>query len=279
MEKKEKENQESNENQENQENQEKTEDLNDAEQVIKEENKTEEKKLTQEELIGEVMYEKDKGIIYNFWQHFKLNSPFYLTLFVCILIIDYYTVKNLLFSLFSMVLIQIWGYFTHWMSHNRYLHDATGMDWHDIHHGANSKDYHNILIETYVNIVFSGGVVIIILNIILSSLLGPSFQLFNYYVILLWSFIYTTGHLINFHFLKFLTHKNHHISNGLTNYGPDWIDIVLKTKPNNDVIENENSFIINAILGTAIIIWYLNTKYDPVKMIKDLINYFVPLNM
>jgi len=258
---------------------EKTEHLNVAEQVIKEENKIEEKKLTQEEFTGEVMYEKDKGIIYNYWQHFKLNSPFHLTLFVCILIIDYYTVKNWLFSIFSMIIIQIWGYFTHWVSHSRYYHNATGMDWHDIHHGPNSKDYHNILIETYVNILFSGGLVIIILNIILCSLMGEGFKLFNYYIILLWSFIYTTAHLINFHFLKFLTHKNHHKFNGLTNLGPDWIDIFLETKPNNDVIENENSFIINTILGTGIIIWSLNTNYDPVKMIKDLINYFIPLNI
>ena len=245
---------------------------------IKEEIKETKEEETEEEILnikekeGDIIYEKEKGVKYNIWQHIKLNSPWYFTLIVCVLIIDYYTVKNKLFSINSMILIQMWGYFTHWISHNRYFDYITGMDWHDIHHGPNSKQFHNVLIEIYVDIVSSGGIGIMVTIMLLCKLFGESLMILNYYIIVLWSFIYTSGHLINIHYLKFYTHKNHHKFNGLTNLGPDWLDILLETKPSDDIIENENSFIINAIIGTIIIVWSVNTKYDIVKFSKDLID-------
>ena len=236
------------------------------------EEETEEEILNIKEKEGDIIYEKEKGVKYNIWQHIKLNSPWYFTLIVCVLIIDYYTVKNKLFSINSMILIQMWGYFTHWVSHNRYFDYITGMDWHDIHHGPNSKQFHNVLIEIYVDILSSGGIGIMVTIMLLCKLFGESLMILNYYIIVLWSFIYTSGHLINIHYLKFYTHKNHHKFNGLTNLGPDWLDILLETKPSDDIIENENSFIINAIIGTIIIVWSVNTKYDLVKFSKDLID-------
>jgi hypothetical protein len=240
------------------------------EEIVEEETEEEIQNIKEKE--GDVIYEKEKGVKYNIWQHIKLNSPWYFTLIVCVLIIDYYTVKNKLFSINSMILIQMWGYFTHWISHNRYFDYITGMDWHDIHHGPNSKQLHNVLIEVYVDIVSSGGIGIMVTIMLLCKLFGESLMILNYYIIVLWSFIYTSGHLINIHYLKFYTHKNHHKFNGLTNLGPDWLDILLETKPSDDIIENENSFIINAIIGTIIIVWSVNTKYDLVKFAKDLID-------
>jgi len=251
-------------------------------EVVEEETKEDEIKEVEEikeeetqnikEKEGDIIYEKEKGVKYNIWQHIKLNSPWYFTIIVCVLIIDYYTIKNKLFSISSMILIQMWGYFTHWISHNRYFDYITGMDWHDIHHGPNSKQFHNVLIEVYVDIISSGGIGIMITIMLLCKLFGENLMLLNYYIIVLWSFIYTSGHLINIHYLKFYTHKNHHKFNGLTNLGPDWLDILLETKPSDDIIENENSFIINAIIGTIIIVWCVNTKYDPVNFTKDLID-------
>jgi hypothetical protein len=147
------------------------------------------------------IYRKDDGILYNIYKCAKLNWLFYLILYVSTLIIDYYTDKNWQLSLWTILYIQVWSYFLHYISHKRYIYNSLGFDLHDSHHS-----------------------------------------------------------------------DNHHKLNGNTNFGPDWVDIIFKTKPDNDEIENSNSSIINSIIALIIVLITLNTPLDPVKFLMD---YFV----
>lgn len=219
------------------------------------------------------IYRKDDGVLYNIYKCAKLNWLYYLILYVSTLIIDYYTDKNWQLSLWTILYIQVWSYFLHYISHKRYIYNSLGFDLHDSHHSDKSRETLNILKECYANFAVAGGFIIIFINIIFVKYYGKWMKYMNYYVILFWAYIYVSYHMINYHYLKFKTHDNHHKLNGNTNFGPDWVDIIFKTKPDNDEIENSNSSILNAIIALVIILLTLNTYLDPIKFLMD---YFVP---
>lgn len=220
------------------------------------------------ETVGEdEIYRKSDGVIYNFYKYSKLNIVYYFFLYAGVILIDFYTDKNLILSLWTILYIQLWSYMLHYFSHKGYILNVFGFDLHHIHHNEEiSKDNFNIIIEWFVNYVLAGGGVVVFFNIIAIGLFGKYMKYMNHYVVLYWAFIYSTYHMINFHYLSYTTHKNHHKLNGTTDFGPDWVDILFQTKPDNDRIENANSSIINVIVALIIFFFIFNTYFDPVKI-------------
>ena len=122
-----------------------------------------------------------------------------------------------------------------------------------IHHKSNiNKKKLNILTEFYINFFSSGGSLLLI-NLFINlkvSLFNFVFRLDNT-ALLLFALCYSTSHLINYHVLDSIEHKQHH-SNTKFNYGPEFFDILFDSKFDDNVV-NENHITINLLLFTIII--------------------------
>ena len=126
------------------------------------------------------IYRKDDGILYNFYKYAKLNWPYYFVLYSSVFIIDYYTDKNWTLSLWTILYIQVWSYFLHYISHKRYIYNYLGFDLHDSHHSDKSGELFNIFKEWYANFAVAGGFLIVFINIIFVGLYGKWMKYMNY---------------------------------------------------------------------------------------------------
>ena len=215
-------------------------------------------------------YKKD-GIFKNLYKFSMINYPYIIVQIISVIIINAYTDNNLFLSFFSLIFIQFWSYISHMYAHSTYI--PSFMKMHDLHHNsAISNQPYYILIEFYINIMFAGGFILIIYNLFFQRFFGNQYKIFNYYIILSWCLIYSSYHLINYHFLSIKTHENHHEYIGTTNFSPDWWDIIFETKIEKDAIENTNSSIINIIIVTILILWLKSLgNYDPIKILTEII--------
>jgi hypothetical protein len=141
---------------------------------------------------------------------------------------------------------------------------------HAMHHNPACKEsISNEIIEIAVNLLIIGGLLWIPVVIILENYIG--IKLVNHYIILAWAITFTTYHLINYHVLSNEAHAQHHNENGANNYGPEWFDIICKTKADNSEIEDMNSVIINIIMALALALGLKDTSFDVVKIFEGLI--------
>ena len=109
--------------------------------------------------------------------------------------------------------------------------------------------------EGFQNILFGGGLIIIFLKLfkIKFNILNYNYSL-NNYIIILWALLYSSYHLINYTLKNpNNTHTEHHI-NYNTNYGPDFMDILLGTKYDTNHIDNNNDGAINLIIITIFLL-------------------------
>ena len=174
--------------------------------------------------------------------------------------------------LITWVVISVYGYFTHFVSHkidmreifskfdisvseNEYVKNISGIlldiyDFHDkIHHDTEiNRRPINIFYEFAMN-VYTQGVCLIVLV--------ETIRLLDYKVIILWSFLYATVHNINYMYLQPSTHRDHHIDS-FTNYGIDTLDIFFETKYDINDIEDFNHAAINLLIITCVILCFTN---------------------
>jgi Fatty acid hydroxylase superfamily len=191
-----------------------------------------------------------------------LNMPLYATAFVLVLLINYKTDRNIFIAIFSFYFVSSWSYFTHCLAHVSFLKPLG--QFHLLHHDPANRDSSIVfLIEALIDFFVIGGFLLIPLGHFAEELLG--FKMFNYYIILMWSLFYLTYHLLNYHFTKPDAHKEHHISNGSSNYGPEWMDIFFDTKTDGSLFEDLNSGIINLVIITGLILWAKDGDYDMTK--------------
>lgn len=201
---------------------------------------------------------------------FKTNYIFYFSCIICIYVLSRYDDSGFLSNIFSFILVSLLGYFAHYNSHHLYFTDFYNkldnyitrttvlnyiienicifIDFHDItHHDIEiNKTPHNLLYEFILNFVTQGGVLILVVWIA---------RHLNLYVLLLWGLMYASVHIINYSFVKPLTHQYHHVDK-YTNYGIDIWDIIFGTKYNNNIddIENINHYSFNIIIITGLIV-------------------------
>ena len=78
--------------------------------------------------------------------------------------------------------------------------------------------------------------------------------------------------MINYHVKQVPTHKSHHetdTTDGKTiNFGPDVFDIIFDTKKDNQVYEDINHGIPNALIITIVIILLFKSKYDIIDILE-----------
>ena len=124
-----------------------------------------------------------------------------------------------------------------------------------IHHNTNiNKQWHNIIIETMLNILTEGVFLITLFKLLNFGIKirGHIFT-FNYPILFAWSILYATIHNINYNIITPICHIQHHL-NEKNNYGIDFMDILFGSKYD-DVPEEINHASLNVILILLFIIF------------------------
>lgn len=212
--------------------------------------------------LSNPVYLKKDPFIINQMKLALVNTPLYWTALILVLMINYKTDNNIYLSIFTFYFITSWSYFAHLLCHQSWF-KAFGQI-HLLHHDETQQ--HSpiaFIIESLLNFFMIGGFIVLLLSMRFEKVFG--FKIFNNYIILFWALFYTSYHLINYHMIKPDAHKQHHISNGVNNYGPEWMDIIFDTKSDGSEFEDLNSGIINMSIITLVILGLKNTDYDLAK--------------
>jgi hypothetical protein len=203
------------------------------------------------------------------WKSISGNYIFFLVLFFCL----YKFTQNKKYNssyiqlILSFLVVSFIGHFSHYISHhinfekfynncdniltrNKYTNKIIEnffyfLDFHDkTHHDTSiNKQMYNIFFEFINNVVTQGVGIILFIKLI------------DIRVILLWAFMYSTIHNINYLFISPTTHRDHHL-NSHTNYGIDYVDILLNTKYDWNDIETHNHGAFNLLIITYIIMYF-----------------------
>jgi hypothetical protein len=224
------------------------------------------KKNKQKESSDEIPDFKNETLL----KSLKTNKYFYAALIVTIMLYCKTKKKPIVLSLLSFILMTFLGYLAHMISHqvnmnqiyeklenknffmtNKYTKKLIKktcdfMDFHDsIHHDTEiNKQPANIFYEVVNNFLIQGGLVYAVY--IASRYIEPE-------MFLLWAFMYTTIHHINYPLIGSKEHREHH-ENKFTNYGLDIWDVIFNTKPKEGgTPEDFNHIIFNLIIGVAIL--------------------------
>ena len=244
---------------------------------VKEEKEVKEVKQVKEEVKSNwfnktfLLYKNDPLI-----ESIIKNYIFYITSFICLIIISIYSKNNLFYTIVSFIIASFSGFVIHYVSHDIKLEEAylkqnnyirrnkysnnivlffcKLLDFHEtIHHESSiNKLKQNMIIEFILNFITQGGCAMLVCYFA---------KKMNQYVFLLWGLMYCSVHIINYSYIPSKIHEKHHLDKK-TNYGIDIWDVMLGTKYNNDTsdIEIINHYSINIIIITVIII--LLIKYN-----------------
>jgi hypothetical protein len=217
----------------------------------------------------DIRYFKKDSFIVNQLKLSSVNEPAYLTCLLLGVLVNYKTDNNIFITWFTFVVVTCWGYFTHYLSHKK----SFGIfgEMHMIHH---DPDHHDTIIaiisEILIDFFMAGGFILVFFGLLFERTFG--FRILNYYIILIWALYYLTYHLINYHLIKPDSHKQHHIDNGQSNYGPEWMDIAFDTKTDGSEFENWNSGAINLFIITVFVLYFKDSKYDFTHMFDNVID-------
>jgi len=214
-----------------------------------------------------LIYSHQDGLYNNMIKLTNVNYRLFITILLGGMLINYTTGDNMAHTTFTFFAISVWTYAVHWFMH-KYENTILGKI-HAIHHNPAYKEYISTeIFEIVVNLLIIGGLLWVPIIMILENYFET--KLANHYTILVWAIIFTTYHLINYHILSHEVHAQHHLENGVNNYGPEWFDILCNTKAENSEIEDMNSVIVNIIVVTALVLSLKDTSFDVVKIFSDL---------
>jgi len=216
-------------------------------------------------------YSECDGRLVNLLKFVKINVTFFVVLLTCVLIISLKTEMNVAMGIITIFLLQAWSYFSHIMGHK----DILFINWHLLHHNPDvSKKPLYVVVEFYINFIFSGGFLLIFWILFFKQFLNVDIGV-SCYIVFFWSIVYSTYHLLNYHYLDIESHHNHH-KNTSKNFAPDWMDILFLTKTNDEKIENMNSSVINMVFATCVVLFLKDTNFDPIVFISSLMDKLVP---
>jgi hypothetical protein len=198
-------------------------------------------------------YNKNKNLVENLINCFKTNKIFYTIFFGAAAYISLLT-DDLKRGLFTITFMVIFSYLSHMVGHKLYPINI----FHKVHHNDDiNHTFFGRTLEWIVNFLQIGGLLLIPLNRLLENKTGV--KLFNEYIIVFYSLVYTTHHMINYHVLEVDTHIRHH-KNVNTNYGPDYMDVLLGTKQHNSTFEDMRESILNTLLSAMVVIILFSKK-------------------
>lgn len=200
-------------------------------------------------------FDTKNGYFYNLKKCLSINIVFYSIFFLVGILIGLIT-DNIYRSIFTLLFCTVFSYFSHSLSHK--IFPLNFRYFHNLHHNdKHNKKLWAEIIEWLVNIFQIGGLILIPINYIIEKKFNIT--LLNNNLIIYYTLVYTTTHMINYHIVKEDTHVRHH-HNTNTNFGPDYMDILFKTKQNNSYFEEMNQTIINSLISGCIIIFIIHKK-------------------
>lgn len=206
-------------------------------------------------------YYKNDTIADNYIKFVKINMTLFSLLAIIIVIsifVEYLTISTLCVSVFTLISISLWSYFIHILFHK--YSSTFGIIHQNHHNNTNNATIYDKITEFILNFILFGGVIWLFPITYIQNL--TDFYLFNPYVILVWSIVYTSYHSFNYHIFKTNEiHREHH-ENLECNYGPEWFDIIFGTKCDGSDIEDMNSAIFNIIIVSIGVLCLQDTKYD-----------------
>lgn len=214
------------------------------------------------------LYSHQDGLYNNMIKMTNVNYLLFVAIILGGITINEVTGDNMFRTILTYFGISAWTYVVHWFMH-KYKNTILGKI-HAVHHNPEYKD--NIsteIFEIFVNLMIIGGLLWIPIIMVLENYAG--IHLANHYVILAWSIIFTTYHLINYHIFNHTVHAQHHNEKGVNNYGPEWFDIICNTKAEDSEIEDMNSVIVNIIVATAFVLLVKDTSCDVVNWFGQII--------
>ena len=219
-------------------------------------------------MISSVKYDSSEGIPACMSKAVSVSWLYYLSVTIGFLLIGYLT-NDIYRSLITGFVLFIWAHRTHIWAHNiwpwTWFHG-----WH--HDPQYSQTPWGVFIETYTNVIGSGGLSLIPYNIAVKLLTG--IKVLNNYTILFFSLLYTTFHMINYHYLDVKTHIDHHEDISL-NFGPDVLDVMFQTKKNHEEYEDMNHAIVNNIGMLLVVVLLYGSKMDPIRFLERLIGTII----
>lgn len=214
------------------------------------------------------LYSYQDGTYTNILKCVDVNFGLFALILVAGFIINYKTEDNIFRTGFTYLAISIWTYYVHKTMHD-YPNTVFGKI-HAIHHNPLYKDTISAeIFEIFVNIIIIGGLFWIPIILILENQTG--IKIANHHTILIWALIFTTYHLINYHVVKHDIHAQHHVENGVNNYGPEWFDILCNTKAEKSEMEDMNSVMINIVVIIFIVLGLKDTPYDLIQILTKLL--------
>jgi hypothetical protein len=228
-------------------------------------------KIQEENKKNEDIKEKQNIQLNALFQSIKQNYIYFIAVFFCLYKFKQNKKYNSSYiQLFgSFIAIATIGHITHLISHhinctelyknlnldnlvtrnyysNKILNFICNfLDFHDqTHHDLDvNKQFKNIVYEFCNNLVTQGLAIALFIKFM------------DIRVILLWAFMYASVHNINYLYVKPSTHRDHHI-NPHTNYGIDFMDIILNTKYDWNDIEEHNHMAINLLIISYVISYF-----------------------
>ena len=194
---------------------------------------------------------------YNVWRAMVSNWSYYAALLVSITLIGCVG-GSFTLSVWTVVSVYMWSYFSHRWAHSKWPWRL----FHGIHHTPLlSHKWWAVCFETLIN-MGAGGAVLIGFNQMAES--HMQCRLWDTHILLYFTLLYTTSHMLNYHFLRIPTHRKHH-GNTSTNFGPDLMDVIFDTKSRGEEFENLVHNLPNILVALIVVLYSyagIETAYD-----------------
>lgn len=193
---------------------------------------------------------------YNIINFFKFLCINYKSFIIALVFSGYLSYPNIYFGFISLFYANYISYASHLLSHVKEISILSKL--HLYHH--NSKSLFGYFNQFIFEIVTN-----LLLPIILKHILQLTF--INEYVVLFMNLIYTSVHLVNYSYFHVNdVHERHHLQDivsktktrnyKITNFGPDYMDVLFGTKYKPDTqIEHYDHAIINILLSCCLVIF------------------------
>ena len=158
------------------------------------------------------IYKQTKGAIGNLVDFCMINIPWAILSLLATMFFPYLG-GTWLGGVITLIILQLWSYGAHRLAHA----SIPPFNMHLRHHSDSAGGLLDETIEWFVNFFIVGGAFIALLSLLVGLMVGGPPPL-NIYIVLYWSLVYSTYHMVNFHVLPYKTHAHHHEYGGTTNF-------------------------------------------------------------
>ena len=203
-----------------------------------------------------------------FIESFKMNYKSWIMIYILVFLVY---PKNIIITIF---LIYLYFYIFHYINHCDFYYPMNCI--HTYHH--DEKSIMSDILEISLEFYWIAG--LIILKIVSDIFFDSKIEVLNNYHILFFAFYYIFVHNINYSIFHVNNiHEYHHVDTKM-NLGPDFFDILFKTKhdPENN-LENTDHYIYSLLLSffLIMIIKYIESKISDKDFLTNtlLISYFL----